>query len=119
MPRTYLKDYIVATPNTIYYVYDDNDLNECNYYTTKLPDNGVDFDVYTRIDTPRQLEYDNEPANRKFYKDNPRDNSEYVNEFTDNTAHMYLYWNDWRGALYDTYCKTGRLDIDLALNNVL
>lgn len=118
MPRTYLKDYIVTTPKTIYFVYSDTD-DTNDYYTTVTPDNGVDFDVYTRIDTPRQLEYDVEPSNRKFYKDNPRDNSEYVNEFTDNTAHIYLYWNDWRGALYDTYRETGKLDIDLALNNVL
>lgn len=116
MPRTYLKDYIVATPKTIYFVQNDKGYD---YYTTQLPDNSVDFDVYTRIDTQRQLEHDAEPSNRKFYKDNPRDNSEYINEFTDNAPHIYLYWNDWRGALYDTYTKTGALNIDLALNDIL
>lgn len=116
MPRTYLKDYIVTTPKTIYFVMDDKGHD---YYTTETPNNGVDFDVYSRIDTPRQLDYDNEPYNRKFYKDNPRDNSEYANMFTDNDAHIYLYWNDWRSALCEAYNKTGKLNIDLALNSIL
>lgn len=116
MPRTYLKDYITTTPTAIYYDYTDST------YTATQPDNTHDYDVYERVNSERQTAYDKEPWNRKFYKDNPRDLSTYINPYADEhdeTKTLCLYWNDWRSALHESVKDGKTINTDLALNLVL
>lgn len=111
MSRIYLKDYMQGAPRVIFYDYD----NEV--YTTDMPDNSINFDVYEIVMTPIQAKFDKDPTSRNNFKGMPNNVSVYKDAYSDNT--LYLYWNDYKSELYRQYCNTGRTDIDLALNVVL
>ena len=108
----HLTDYMTSTPDLIYYDYD------VEHYTTSCPPNTHNYDVYTKIITERQKEFDNNPAQRRWLKDTPRDCTKYVDLFNFDIE-IYLYWNDFRTELYNQRTKTGHIDIDLALNSIL
>lgn len=104
---------MVATPNTIYYDYD------TEQYTTTCPPNNHNYDVYGKVNTERQIEFDSNPAQRKWFKDRPRDCTQYKSTYAETDENIYLYWQDYRSELNRQHTNTGHIDIDLALNNIL
>ena len=109
---TKLADYMTSTPDVIYYDYNDE------IYTTICPSNTHNYDIYAKHITERQNNFDNAPAQRKWFKDRPSDCTLYKDVF-DTNKEIWLYWNDLRTELYRQHTETGHTNIDLALNRIL
>lgn len=110
--RISMKNYMKPVPRTIYYIHD------TNTYTTKEPNNAVNYDVYELQITKHQKRFDHNPCDRKNFKNTLKEVSVYRNIY-ENTADIYLYWNDYKSSLYRQYCSNGITSIDLALNQSL
>lgn len=110
----HLKDYMKSTPDIIYYDFTDEK------YSTSCPPNNHDYDIYEKDIKPRQIDFDNNPADRKWFKDRANDCTSYTSiYYSDESDKIYLYWHDYRSELYKQYTETGTTDTDLALNNIL
>lgn len=110
--RIPMKNYMKHVPRTIYYIHD------TNTYTSNEPTNAVDYDVYELQMNEHQQKFDENPCERKNFKNTPREVSVYHNPY-ENTNDIYLYWNDYKSSLYNQYLNTGNVSIDLALNQSL
>lgn len=110
--RIPMKNYMQPVPHVIYYIHD------TDAYTSIEPDNTVDYDVYELVMNEFQERFDNNPCDRKNFKNTPREVSQYHNPY-ENTSDIYLYWNDYKSSLYNQYVKNGVISIDLALKQSL